>query len=124
MIKPEEIRKGLLIRLETEGGFILETIKGEYIDDEFMVTTNYGTRKLSDFSPILITPQWLRDYGFTEVNPLYYKDNHFHVAFADSKIYFGMFEHHIREIKYVHDLQNIYYAITQKELVRNDYANQ
>jgi len=67
------------------------------------------------FKPIPLTEEWLIKFGFSCVIGHGYKKNGF-----KGKIfgYSTMWHHHsLRvEMKYVHQLQNLYFALTQKEL--------
>lgn len=122
MIKPEEIRKGVFISILPEGmqtDFNWRTVSGVDKDDDgwYVILDRFGDKPLDECYGIKLTKSIVKQFGFKETDPLYFKDDQFHVCFTDSKIHFGMFEHHIKEIKYIHELQNIYYAITQKELL-------
>lgn len=83
-----------------------------------------GVRDL-DIDPIPLTEEWLLKFGFTY-------DEIFGWSFSDSKTYFIMSYHSSaiitletseesiisvpQNIRYVHQLQNLYFALTGKEL--------
>lgn len=65
--------------------------------------------------PIVITMDWLKKFGFTGTDIGDYTisliNGNFHVL--------GSFEPIANNIFYVHQLQNLYYALTGKELILN-----
>jgi hypothetical protein len=66
--------------------------------------------------PILLTEEWLFRFGFKhEIGDYYHKkDHYFGIKFLKGKFTFPSFWH--VEIKYLHQLQNLYFALTQEEL--------
>ena len=78
--------------------------------------------------PIPLTEQWLKDFGFEKNTHSgwggkadYIIDDFWTILFFGEKIRFGydeIDEGHITlcDIKYVHQLQNLYFALTGKEL--------
>jgi hypothetical protein len=77
-----------------------------------------------NYSPIPLTEEWVESLGF-EYNEYYtnYHLNNTSVQFRDGRWLFsndqsdaGCFV--LREIKYVNQLQNIYFALTDTELVK------
>ena len=68
-----------------------------------------------NFQPIPLTEEWLLKFGLkSELNGYYYIDDF--VISLDGYVYFGIEEKYIRSIEFVHDLQNLYYAIKGEEL--------
>ena len=76
------------------------------------------------FYPIEIDEEWLIKLGFKKINLTFHKDEHFAITeiitLADNKKSYGfpsedLFIRDV-EIKYVHQLQNLYFAITGEEL--------
>lgn len=77
------------------------------------------------YKPIPLTEKWLLDFGFTKVNEyLYTNDNYriepfvlnsvnwaFRVITSKTESYM------IASIKHVHQLQNLYFALTGEELI-------
>ena len=73
-----------------------------------------------DFEPIPLTEEWLLKFGFKKdkVDETYYKDN-FEIMLPN------FFQYKISLIsdalvKHVHQLQNLYFALTGQELTIND----
>ena len=75
--------------------------------------------------PIPLTEQWLKDFGFRENNKKFFRDHPYFIGYKDWRPEgFWMLrdpEVPIRLIKYVHQLQNLYFALTEKELIK--YSN-
>lgn len=111
---------------------------GNYVDTgEFhlpMYRGNYMMKadwfKYSDkFKPIPLTEEWLLKFGFTITHYAYLR---FHIYLLETEIYlrpslkywyWGFVNddndceiNDCYELKYVHQLQNLYFALTQKEL--------
>jgi hypothetical protein len=72
------------------------------------------------YTPIPITEEWLLKFGFK-----YYQNVNGYTYRIDFRIHFVKFENGFTtyldntewsEIQYVHELQNLYFALTQKEL--------
>ena len=84
---------------------------GIYLDDQ------------EDFKPILLTDKWLNDLGFkewAEGNWKKYKDKNgwpsqwnYYLPYKNLGLYVGN-----ATIQYVHQLQNLYFALTGKELTK------
>lgn len=100
----------------------------DYIDYDKSAAFTLGYNKVSilDVSPILLTEKWLYAFGFMkrEFQDDFYigKINKF--AERDLKLFKNKsgkfcYENHLRKIEYVHDLQNLFFAINRKELVLN-----
>lgn len=82
------------------------------INDHMLQTFNY--------SPIAITKEWLLKFGFIPMHGT--NGNHYrlglHFIMIDglNDFYFMLGRGMTIEIKYVHQLQNLYFALTQTEL--------
>lgn len=131
MIKANELRIGNLIYEAGEqariyqlgsGGISFYTINDIHVNKETGCTLNGGEIR---FKPIPLTPEWLERMGFV------YKDgatecgeerkNGVHLYVHDEEpvyLHFsrGSFNGTKVEIKYVHQLQNLYFALTGEEL--------
>ena len=67
--------------------------------------------------PIPITEEWLLRFGFEDTGCLRFKKGIWDVAFmSDSTIYFRFDKQNIAELKHVHQLQNLYQALTGEDL--------
>lgn len=70
-----------------------------------------------NYKPIPITEEWLLKFGFHKINESYIK-NAFLFTNCNS-IYKFLYKLSIieNELKYVHQLQNLYFALTGEELI-------
>ena len=79
-----------------------------------------------NYKPIPLTEEWLLKFGFIHAHTCWYEK-----GLLDTECWFLTFnitsggkvtlstdreEHFLRTIEYVHQLQNLYFALTQKEL--------
>lgn len=147
MISANEIRIGNLVTVDNEEYH--PTIKGQplvveeiwLIGNSLLPKSNYGftlTNGTDNYSqaeefiqPIEITEEWLIKFGFECKNKCEFKDLSLSVGgilfYSDSQdnyseicVFTGYdFEISLFHMKYVHQLQNLYFAITGKELTLN-----
>jgi hypothetical protein len=94
--------------------------KGKWIKRETLTEERVPIKLIQ---PIPLTEEWLVKFGFEQMYFLTAKINYFikgniiysiidrHVEYKNGNINFI-----IRKCKHVHDLQNLYFALTQKEL--------
>lgn len=125
MIQPNELRIGNLVMTEDkELGYVHE-IKQEFNDDPYDITLKDENGLFLDFmieelKPIPITEDILLRLGFDKyksswrMNKTVYAKDFCEVYFGEKDIYVG-FSPEV-EIKYVHELQNFFFAHTKKEL--------
>lgn len=73
------------------------------------------TIKMEEIIPIPLTWEFLIDTGHQEKYPMFIKGD-FMVRF-DNEIDVYFFGQLLRSVKYVHEYQNLYYSIENKELV-------
>ena len=75
--------------------------------------------RCNDLQPIPLTEEWLLKFGFEYRNGYGYRLNGFDfivIKVADDiGFHFNYYSFHV-EIKHVHHLQNLYYAVKEKEL--------
>ena len=81
---------------------------------------------ISDCEPVKLDEDWFREFGFNQVNTSWYKDENFAIyeiitlsykkayCFVSDDMFIKDFE-----IKHVHQLQNLYFALTGSELTTN-----
>jgi hypothetical protein len=78
----------------------------------------------TSFEPIVITKEWLLKFGFKEYNSQYYRDDfEYRLTPHFDTVNVAMFKTKddwnntlIAKIKYVHELQNLYFSLCKKEL--------
>lgn len=136
MIYNSDLRIGNLINYSEDGSLCsVLAIDGLGLSVNVIKTQEITWVELDQFEPIPLTPEILEKCGFSnfqkfnsdfDENGLYilhneviihsYKDGKFYYGFLandDDNLSFGI------EIKSVHQLQNLYYALTQTELIVN-----
>ena len=122
----QELRLGNEIQyLSASGGYIDKTV------DLQVLKILLESESAKDFKPIPLTEEWLRSFGFEDET---YKKGYIGVEFKSNmtldfvltkpkfmgewqKDYqFELREHRIVGVEYVHELQNLFFAITSTEL--------
>jgi hypothetical protein len=85
----------------------------DYLDlDPFHGIATYDC--LDSYNPIPLTEEWILKFGFCKVNKVDYESNCGTLELEDTDGGF-LFDSRI-VIKYVHQLQNLYFALTEEEL--------
>ncbi|HDZ04849.1 hypothetical protein LCGC14_0370870 [marine sediment metagenome] len=112
-MKSQELRIGNWVDFEygeTERTYGFET---QIEDAEDLVQIEHGNMKCR---AIPLTKEWLEKFGFVKKTHSYTKDR---ISIKEQrKGYY--FYHTGMEIKYVHQVQNLYYALTNEELTLKD----
>ena len=111
-MKANEVRIGNYIDYETEREIVTMQITYEYIR-----LIHNGDKK---FKPIELTQEWLLKFGFNQISErVYIKNYHYGYEFGITNIFiikndncFMRYKH----IQYAHELQNLYFALTNEEL--------
>ena len=70
------------------------------------------------YNPIPLTEEWLLKFGFKNIKFKYEINNFIIWLDPRSTYYYLNYEGGNIEIKYVHELQNLYFALTGKELAK------
>lgn len=140
MIKANELRIGNLVYEPgedfNEGGRFLDGTKEIVTIEsilEFEVNIDVsnceivGSLKTDDIEPILLSEEWLQKFGFK--NPKHSEDdtsNHYMMNGLSFGCWNGGKDVRFtgildgKKLKYVHELQNLYFCLTGVELVQND----
>ncbi len=76
-----------------------------------------------DFEPIPLTENWFRDFGFKELGINWEKGMYIidekGGTIGTYRIFFYKSNSPMREFQHVHQLQNLYFALTDKELTKS-----
>jgi hypothetical protein len=125
-----ELRIGnLFIRIgDTMGSPIapvIESVKGTYYEYDYyhiQAESNDLDYQIEVFQPIPLTEEWLFKFGFRKYSSTQFdKGNFWTIANHNETKHFGMWCNHLEiYIKYVHQLQNLYFALTGEELTINN----
>jgi hypothetical protein len=65
--------------------------------------------------PIPLTEEWLLKFGFDDLGTYGYGRGNFHICLHENEFYFPINNRKVF-IKHVHQLQNLYFALTGEEL--------
>jgi hypothetical protein len=118
MIKHNEIRIGSLISI----GGIVTQVEGFCIWDFLVQSSKFAERHISEFEPIPLTEEWLVKFGF-ENKKGFLTLGLLSCVWGEEEacFYFYYAEDKNNEIKvrYIHYLQNLYFALTGEELILN-----
>lgn len=138
MIKANELRVGSLLHYLTAEGDIFPS-KIDWRDLKWIQRDENGFNAVHD--PIVLTEQWLKDFGFIEIKKAVNENGyeiindcpskHIYIrTFCEPSIFgfFTFFNHSecnqeeiqfIKKVEFVHQLQNLYFALTGEELTLN-----
>jgi len=96
------------------GNYILDTNKNKIVKMDFGIFESIHYNRYQMYVPIPLTNEWLEKFGFVKdkIDNTYYKDN-FEIMLPTYSIYKISV---IKDVRYVHQLQNLYSALEQKEL--------
>jgi hypothetical protein len=119
-MEARELRPLNLVQTNYEG--ILEVInitsQNNFVECRKPQFMAIGRFNLNSVQPIPLTEEWLVKMGLHEGRLGYYFLGDFMIN-VDGHVYFGETETWIAEIYSVHQLQNLYYALTNEELTIN-----
>lgn len=146
-IKPTELRIGNLVQF----GINIVPIKSIYTESflkkditiyvELNQKLSHYCLKIEEISPIQLTKEWLEKFGFEEDNP---NEHNGFMIFNSNGLYLNIFTGTEKgflislsdvqtfqflkpmggNIKYVHQLQNLYFALTGEELIIKQQENE
>lgn len=120
-MKASELRIGNLVyvgnKLRHVCGTIDKTIQHNYHPQNSTYSENYE----NECEPIPLTEEWLVKFGFENFyNEFLSSNGYFDLIFNDDKVSLRVEGQWLSlEIKYVHQLQNLYFALTNEELTLN-----
>lgn len=140
-MKPTELRIGNLILWEDDSHDIVEVIgigrgREKFIENDIFIhyketsRVEEGNALLSEFIPIKITEEWLEKLGFRKLIAWYIVIDKFNTLELGHNNDSSTLQYYVyyrelsekdfvrlrRNLKYVHELQNLYFALTGKQL--------
>lgn len=107
--------------MEAKGLSIGNYLHSPILQREFIATARdiaYIDDDPKNAKPIPLTEQWLKDFGFKNSGNNNYKQLHYTCMVRSHGINICNNHGYIQDIKYVHQLQNLYFALTGKELIK------
>ena len=116
-MKANELRIGNLVIHEQTTHIIKNVLENTCVSDwvEAKEVDNY-THNYNEIKPIPLTEEWLFKFGFKDNNFCYEFEEHEIKILEDGTYIYWVDSGYICSFKYVHQLQNLYFALTQKEL--------
>lgn len=115
-MKATELMIGNWVKLFSCEDFI------EEIGKEYIETTSFRKVSIKDVSGIPLTPEWVERFGFELNKDGVFVLNKFCIEDREAEENrFGswMNNNYLMEVKFIHQLQNLYFAITGKELKKS-----
>lgn len=115
-MKAEELMIGNYLQYESQ---ICEVTEIDYSGCKLLKPSRFIVRyDFDEISPIPLTEQWLIDFGFEKLETGFLKTDSFFSVFMDSDFYFWIGNDFRINIEHVYQLQNIYFALTGKQLTK------
>lgn len=110
----KELRVGNLVNTTTAGNVCNTLVPIEIIDGTYIDNAEW-------FFPIPLTTEWLERFGFDVGNNFYFTRGDFDISYIDDDIIYERYTVRWQKsvsikIQYVHQLQNLYFALTGEEL--------
>ena len=107
----------------------------EIAEEGFYILDKDGTtlkNTWADLQPIPLTEEWLFKFGFKNHQEYFelFKRNEYFLSFNIKSNELGIYIYNTRGIRYwvncqyIHQLQNLYFALTREELVVSDIVNE
>jgi hypothetical protein len=97
------------------GNYVYDTLgKVKQIDLEAI--TYISKEPLNQVQPITLTDKWLLKFGFEKYFVNWYRVNNFYIRKIGDEFETEIGECLYKTIDYVHQLQNLYFAVTNEEL--------
>jgi hypothetical protein len=115
-IEARELRIGNYISsMYGEGAAVIKSIVEEKNWGGYFVVTENNKTSIKMINPIPLTEEWLIKLGFKKdkVDLATYYFGDFEIQLP---VYLKYKDAHLNKIKYVHQLQNLYFALREKEL--------
>ena len=116
-MKVNELRIGNFVQLNTN------ITQVDVIDYNQIIATEFGLIELKYIKPIPLTEEWLLKFGFYKNDELFTIEwNEFSFSifdFDNGKFAINNSFNYV-DIIYVHQLQNLYFALTGEELIINN----
>jgi len=126
-MKAQELRIGNWVWLKCHHYPVQVTQIFMYHDNSIWIGTDlHEGEKLKDYSPIPLTKEWLIKFGFETDGITFWKSKLDVGSFKGGVFYYlphGLSGVRGIEIKYVHSLQNLYFALTGEELILDNKIN-
>jgi hypothetical protein len=111
MINENELRLGNYF-IERETQEVIRVI--ELRKDQIMFSGKFDQGWQAE--PIPLNEEWLVKFGFDDLGAYGWGIGYFHIRFRNLHKFYFPLENRIIRVKHVHQLQNLYFALTGEEL--------
>ena len=120
-MKANELRIGNLVSHNEEWSYHneLRTFDFKFTDSDWYALGE-STLFIENIKPIPLTEEWLIKFGFEKQNAMFYEFNKHQIRLIGDEVPYWIDSSYITNIKHVHQLQNLYFALTGEELKIND----
>jgi hypothetical protein len=124
MIQANELRIGNYYMFADCEGIVYRSVK-EIKHNQFGLQSDYDGVNFEICKPIILNEEWLLKFGFKESDEGFMKIKtrkksiYLEINLRDKRTILFSSNHYYNDIyhvKYIHELQNLYFALTQKEL--------
>jgi hypothetical protein len=100
----------------------IQNITGLTDENPFIDAITFDYTNYDEIEAIPITEEMLFNFGYGKKHDIYYKNNSL-LRFIGNEVFYcrgeiddAEFQEYITSVKYVHQLQNLYFALTGREL--------
>lgn len=100
-------------------GIGITKVEGFCIWDNLIQSSNFAERDIEDFEPIPLTEDWLLKFGLKKIEEYCFELDDIHVNTKRELMWITTkckIELEFNIPNYIHELQNLYFALTRKEL--------
>jgi hypothetical protein len=121
-MEQNELRIGNYLEMNTNPCIVVELLRFGAKRFKYVNGTEIFTDTHKELRPIKLTEQWLLKFGFEKTETKYYYEKQllFEVHFRNGHLVIcrnGLIDSMFISIKSVHQLQNLYFALTGEELI-------
>ena len=120
VLKCTDLRIGNLVYSKETNRF--QKITGLTDENPFIDAVTFDYTNYDEIEAIPITEEMLFNFGYGKKHDIYYKNNSL-LRFIGNEVFYSRgeiddaeFQEYITSVKYVHQLQNLYFALTGREL--------
>ena len=121
VLKCTDLRIGNLVYSKETNRF--QKITGLTDENPFIDAVTFDYTNYDEIEALPITEEMLFNFGYGKKHDIYYKNNSL-LRFIGNEVFYSRgeiddteFQEYITSVKYVHQLQNLYFALTGRELI-------
>jgi hypothetical protein len=119
-MKASELRIGNYYMFADNDGIVCRQVK-EIKHNQFGLLSDYDGVNFENCRPLNLTEDWLFKFGFKGTEGYYYDSEIGAIEFyyEEEILVCDIYNYRNESVEYVHQLQNIFFALTNKELKIN-----